>query len=164
MTSSPGPAAHTPADYWAVDVDALASQLGSSREGLSSDEAVRRLADSGPNLLQERRALSRLDVIARQLRSPLLLLLVFAAGASALTGEWFDAGIVMTIVLATVALGYSREYSAQTAAAALRSRLHARAVVLRDGRRQACRAMSCCSRPAVSCRPTACCSTPPTST
>jgi hypothetical protein len=35
--------------------------------------------------------LSRLSVLGRQLRSPLLLLLVFAAGASALTGEWVDA-------------------------------------------------------------------------
>ena len=47
--------------------------------------------------------------MSRQLRSPLLLLLVFAAGASVLTGEWLDASIVLTIVIATVAVGYSRE-------------------------------------------------------
>jgi hypothetical protein len=40
----------------------------------------------------------------RQLRSPLLLLIVFAAAASAVTGEWLDAGIVVTIVLATVTI------------------------------------------------------------
>jgi hypothetical protein len=33
----------------------------------------------------------------------------------------------------TVAIGYTREYSAQTAAAALRARLRARTTVLRDG-------------------------------
>jgi Mg2+-importing ATPase len=62
-----------------------------------------------------------------------LLLLVFAAVASALTGQWMDAAIVLTIVVATVMIGYTREYSAQTAAAALRSRLRVRTVALRDG-------------------------------
>ena len=65
---------------------------------------------------------------------PELLLLIFAAAASGLTGEWFDAGIVLTIVVATVAVGYSREYSAQVAADALRARVHVRTQVVRDGR------------------------------
>jgi hypothetical protein len=37
-----------------------------------------------------------------------------------LSGEWLDAGIVLLIVAATVGIGYSREYRAQAAAAALR--------------------------------------------
>ena len=48
----------------------------------------------------------------RQRQSPLLLLLVFAASASALSGEWIDAAVVMTIVIVTVLIGSSREYSA----------------------------------------------------
>jgi Mg2+-importing ATPase len=119
--------------YWALDASDVLQRLDSTPAGLSRAEAARRLAELGPNELRERRRLSRLDVLARQLRSPLLLLLVFAAGASALTGEWFDASIVFTIVIVTVAVGYSREYSAQAAAAALGARLHARSTVLRDG-------------------------------
>ena len=38
-----------------------------------------------------------------------MLLLVFAAAASAFTGEWVDATIVLVIVAATVVIGYSRE-------------------------------------------------------
>ena len=77
--------------------------------------------------------LSRTGVLISQLRSPLLLLLVFAAAASALSGEWLDSAIVLTIVMATAGIGYSREYSAQTAAAALGARVRVRANVLRDG-------------------------------
>lgn len=58
---------------------------------------------------------------ARQLSSPLLLLLVFAAVVAAATGEWADAAIVLSILFASVAIGYRREYSAQTAVAALRA-------------------------------------------
>lgn len=72
-------------------------------------------------------------MLLAQLRSPLLLLLVFAALASALTGAWLDAAIVLAIVLASGGIGYAREYGAHAAAAALRARVRVRATVLRDG-------------------------------
>jgi Mg2+-importing ATPase len=121
------------AAYWATDVDTVATSLASRAGGLTTAEAADRLGAFGANELRERRTVSRVDVLIRQMRSPLLLLLVFAAGASAFTGEWLDAAIVLTIVVATVAIGYSREYSAQAAAASLRGRLRARTTVLRDG-------------------------------
>ena len=118
----PGFAAHD--RYWAMAPDELLRRLGSSAEGLSSDEAEARLRHYGPNAVSEHAALTRLAVLTRQFKSPLLLLLVFAAAASLLTGEWIDAGIVLAIVVVTVGIGYSREYSAQSAAAALGSRVH----------------------------------------
>ena len=121
--------------YWSLDAAGIVRRLGSSPEGLSSADAARRLSEYGPNELHEHRTLTRAGVLLRQLRSPLLLLLVFAAAASALSGEWLDSAIVLTIVVATVGIGYSREYSAQTAAAALGARVRVRANVLRDGQR-----------------------------
>ena len=123
-----------PSSYWALDAANTAGRLGSSLNGLPREEAKRRLSVCGPNEVRERHRLSRLGVFGRQLRSPLLLLLVFAAAASALTGEWLDAAIVMTIVIATVFIGYLKEYSAEAAAAALRARLRTRTIVVRDGR------------------------------
>jgi Mg2+-importing ATPase len=127
-TATPGHA------YWALDTAALSAWLDSGPDGLSGPEADRRLTVYGANELRERAGSVRLAVLARQLRSPLLLLLVFAAGASALTGEWIDAAIVLTIVVATAGVGYAREYSAHAAAAALGARLQARSHVVRDGR------------------------------
>jgi Mg2+-importing ATPase len=75
-----------------------------------------------------------LRVLWNQLRSPLLFLLVFAAGASAVTGEWIDALVVLAILFASVGIGYSREYRAQATADQLRARVRARSTVLRDGR------------------------------
>ena len=102
-------------------------------QGLSSAEAERRLGQYGPNALDAQRPLTRVQVLLNQLRSPLLLLLIFAAAASGATREWFDAGIVLAIVVATVLIGYSREYGAQTAAGALRARIHPRTRAVRDG-------------------------------
>ena len=121
------------AAFWSIAPDVLVAQLHSTIDGLSATEAAERLRTAGANVLRDQRDLSRRDVFVRQWRSPLLLLLVFAALASAVTGEWIDAGIVLTIVVATVAIGYSREYSAHAAAAALRTRVSLRATALRDG-------------------------------
>jgi P-type Mg2+ transporter len=129
-------AAATPAAYWSLAPEELFRQLRSGRDGLTSTDAGARLRACGPNAIQEYQRLSRLRTLGGQLRSPLLLLLVFAAAASALTGEWVDAGVVLVIVATSVAIGYSREYSARAVVAALRAQVRVRATVLRDRRPQ----------------------------
>jgi Mg2+-importing ATPase len=113
----------TPAACWSFDPAELARRLQSDSFGLSREELLGVYGPTGPNAVRERRELSRLDVLSRQLSSPLLLLLVFAAGACLMAREWLDTTIVMIIVIISVLIGYSREYSAQTAAAALRARI-----------------------------------------
>jgi P-type Mg2+ transporter len=123
-----------PEAYWSADANTLVQQLGSAQDGLSSADAAERLREYGRNQVREHRSLTRARVLANQLRNPLLLVLIFAAAASALTGEWVDAAIVVVIVLATVSIGYTREYQAETAAAALQARVRTQARVLRDRR------------------------------
>lgn len=120
-------------DWAALDPHQIFDLLGCSRSGLTNVEAERRLREYGRNELREHEELSRLRVLASQFRNPLLLLLVFAAGVSAYTGQWIDATIVMVIILASAGLGFVREYRAAAAAAALRSKIRTRANVLRDG-------------------------------
>jgi P-type Mg2+ transporter len=120
--------------YWAVPAAELADRLASAPTGLAADEAARRLRVVGPNQVEKSHRLSRLGVALDQVRSPLILLLVAAAGIAALTGEWLDASIVLTILLTSVAIGFRREYGAQAAVAALRARIRVHATVLRDGK------------------------------
>jgi len=102
-------------------------------EGLSSAEAERRLLEHGRNELREQQQLSRWSVLVAQFRSPLLLLLVFAAVIATLTGQWVDAAIVGTIILVSAGFGFFREYNAQAAAVALQSRILVHTAALRDG-------------------------------
>ncbi|MEO8257308.1 MAG: magnesium-translocating P-type ATPase [Acidobacteriota bacterium] len=119
--------------YWSIDADIVVRGLGSAEQGLTTAEATRRLREHGPNHVREHRRLTRMRVVVNQIRNPLLWVLIFAAGASAMTGEVVDAVIVLVIVLATVSIGYGREYHAAAAAAALQARVRSRARVLRDG-------------------------------
>jgi P-type Mg2+ transporter len=122
--------------YWAKEPADLLRQFRSSSAGLSQTDASQRQKQYGLNELKESSQLSWAEVLWSQLRSPLLLLLAFACVASLLSGEWMDAGVTLSIILASVAFGFVREYKAQSAIAALRARLHARATVVRDGRSQ----------------------------
>ena len=84
--------------------DDVAARVAAAPAGLSSPEAARRLAQYGPNEARESPGVTRLGVLWSQLRSPLLLLLLFAAAVSILTGEWTDAVIVLAIVVASVGI------------------------------------------------------------
>ncbi len=81
------------------------ARLATSATGLASEEATRRLGVYGRNVLAERRV-TAWSVLARQLRNPLLILLLSAAGVSALTGDSTDGGIIAAIVVLSVGLGF----------------------------------------------------------
>ena len=121
------------AAYWAQTPAEVARDLGVSLDGLTSGEADARLARFGNNEIHARKATTRLRVLWRQLRSPLVILLVFAAIASAASGEWIDAAFVAAILAAGVGVGFVREYRADTAIAALLQRIRVAARVVRDG-------------------------------
>ncbi|WP_199728696.1 magnesium-translocating P-type ATPase [Corallococcus sp. CA053C] len=123
----------TPERYWSRPAQALFDALRTTPDGLAEAEAARRLESHGPNELEASQRPSRLRVLWRQVKSPLVLLLIIAAVISALTGNWTDAAIVLAIVLGSVLLGYSREYKAQVTIARLRERVVTGVRVLREG-------------------------------
>jgi Mg2+-importing ATPase len=112
--------------------DGVFERLGSDPGGLSGAEAANRLHAFGPNALHVRRV-TALDVLVRQLRNPLLLLLLAAAAVSALTGDPTGAAIIASIVVLSVGLGFVNEYRAANAVAALHGDIHHEALVWRDG-------------------------------
>jgi Mg2+-importing ATPase len=100
--------------------------------GLSSDEVSRRLRLYGPNAIADR-AVWPWDVLVRQLRNPLLLLLAVTALLSVFLGEKTDALIILSIVLLSVGLGFVNEYRSERAITDLHACVRRSAEVLRDG-------------------------------
>jgi Mg2+-importing ATPase len=124
-------------EYWTHPARDIALSLGVTLDGLTSAEAARRLASFGSNEIRARPSASRMRVLWRQVRSPLVLLLVFAAIVSVASGEWVDASMVGTILAASIGIGYRREYRAETAIAALLERIQITTQVVRDGAQRA---------------------------
>ena len=116
----------------ALPVADVLRKLGSSAAGLSSGEAVRRLGVDGPNVLAAR-AVSGWSVLARQLRSYLLLLLLVAAVVSAVVGDLTEALIIGAIMAMSVGLSFFNEYRSEKAVEELHSEIKHLAAVDRDG-------------------------------
>jgi Mg2+-importing ATPase len=131
----------TPPDERSLDLAAAAglspeealARLDSQVEGLTEEEARRRLQVVGPNALRSHGA-RPLAVLLRQLRNPLLLLLLAAALVSVFVGEGTDAAIIFCISALSIGLGFFNEYRSERAVEALHSQLRHTALAIRDGK------------------------------
>jgi Mg2+-importing ATPase len=106
--------------------------VDSTAAGLNGSQAAERLRIFGPNVLLTHRVTAG-GVFLRQLRNPLLILLLSAAAVSGFTGDPAGAAIIAAIVVLSVGLGFVNEYRSERAVAALHANILHEALVERDG-------------------------------
>ncbi|MES2549219.1 MAG: cation-transporting P-type ATPase, partial [Pseudomonadota bacterium] len=114
--------------------DCLAS-LAAMPDGLTATEAVRRLAEHGPNRLPDVRARGPVVRFLRQFHNVLIYVLIGAAVVTGALQHWVDTGVILAVVLANAVIGFIQEGKAESAMAAIRGMLAPKAAVLRDGHR-----------------------------
>ncbi len=114
--------------------DCLAA-VDATPDGLSREEAARRLVQYGPNLLPEARQRGPLMRFLAQFNNVLIFVLLFSAAVTAGLQHWVDTGVILAVVLANAAIGFLQEGKAEKAMAAIRGMLAPRAAVLRGGSR-----------------------------
>jgi Mg2+-importing ATPase len=119
-------------DAASLGPEQVLERLASAPEGLTDEEAARRLANLGPNAVRTHRA-SAGAVLGRQFASPILILLLITAGLSLGLGDATNSIVIGAILLVSVGLGFTNEFRAERASEALHSRVTHRAVVLRGG-------------------------------
>jgi Mg2+-importing ATPase len=114
----------------------LLEELQTSHEGLTSAEAQERLARYGPNRLKAKSRTDALTLFVAQFKSPIIVILLFAAGLSLFLSDGVDASIILSIVLVSGLLGFWQERGATDAVEKLLAIVQVRAAVLRDGKEQ----------------------------
>jgi Mg2+-importing ATPase len=123
-----------PFAFWSVPLEDLFSELKSGELGLSEAEAGRRQREGGSNQLRPKRELGAPLLFLNQFRSPIILLLVFAAVLSAYLSRTTDATIILIIILISGVLGFWQERRAAEAMARLLAVVQIRALVRREGK------------------------------
>jgi P-type Ca2+ transporter type 2C len=113
--------------------DALKELGADAARGLSGSEASVRLNRYGPNELIDRGQKSPWAILREQMTALMVIILIVAAVASALMGDWKDAIAILTIVILNAILGFSQEYRAEKAMAALKRMSTPLVRVRRDG-------------------------------
>ena len=127
-------------DYYKLSVDETLNELNADSAGLSSERAAERLAQYGPNKLKEAEKPGFRKRFLTQMKDPMLIILLAAAGVSALTGaiagesEWAETIIILAVVLLNAVLGVLQESKAEAAIEALQTMTAATCKVLRDGK------------------------------
>ena len=116
-----------------LSLEKLFEQLESSEQGLTSEEAKKRLGKYGPN---DTTGLQRSSAIVQFLRlflNPLVAILLFAALVSAILGDRINASIIVAIVVLSNIVNFVQTYQSQNAVEKLRVNVSPTATVLRDG-------------------------------
>ena len=101
--------------------------------GISSIEAETRLTTYGKNELEKEKVKSFAAMFLEQLNTPLIFVLILAAGISILLKEYSDACIVITVILLNSVIGVLQEGKAQKALEALKQMTSPLALAKRDG-------------------------------
>jgi len=115
-----------------LPTDELLSRLGTSTQGLSSQEAEQNLNVYGTNELARKRKRSGIVSFLLHFKSPLIIILLFAAGFAGATGDVADFTIIVVIVSISVVIDHYQESKAENAAELLKEKVSTTATVLRD--------------------------------
>jgi calcium-translocating P-type ATPase len=118
--------------WHALDVEEVLHLLGSSSSGLDTPEAQLRLVEFGPNEIEGERPTPSWAVLLRQLRSPLIYILIGATGVTLALGEFIDSSVIALVLVLNTAIGFIQERRAETAVLALARLSSPQARVLRD--------------------------------
>jgi Mg2+-importing ATPase len=110
--------------------------MHSTTTGLSHQDAQQRLSKYGANSLTQKRKSNPLTLLLNQFKSPIILILIFAAVLSMFLQDAADAIIILTIVLISGLLGFWQERGASDAVEKLLALVQVKATVLREGQSQ----------------------------
>ena len=116
------------------NISEVLRELETSERGLSTEEALRRLEEYGPNVLPEKKPDGVFLIFLRQFRSPLIFVLFLAGAVVFAMGEAVDAGVIVFVLIFNALVGSVQEGRAQNTLRALRRFARTHASVLRDGR------------------------------
>jgi Mg2+-importing ATPase len=117
-----------------MDAAAVLARMKSAPEGLSEDEAARRMAETGPNVVAGSKHRGWAWRLLAAARNPLVILLVVLSTVSFLTQDVEGGTVMALMVVLGVLLRFVQETRADAAAEKLKGMINVSATVMRDGR------------------------------
>jgi len=120
-------------DLKTIPMSDLQTKLGSSPEGLTQEEAQKRLTQYGPNEIEEKKTNPFLKFLS-YFWGPIPWMIEAAVILSAVARHWPDFGIILLLLLANGVVGFWEEREAGNAIEALKAKLAVKARVKRDGK------------------------------
>ncbi|HYJ62199.1 MAG TPA: HAD-IC family P-type ATPase, partial [Parafilimonas sp.] len=118
---------------WTVENKTVLTQLRADFEnGLSSEEAARRLEITGANKIEAGKKISLVMILINQFVSPFVLLLAIAAALSFYFSEWLDGIAIAAVLVINAVIGFMMEFQAERSMEALKKLTTVPARVVRN--------------------------------
>ena len=129
--------------YYLKTTEEALKEVKSSKDGLMSSEAEKRLNADGKNKLKEPDKDSLLKKLLLQFADPMIIILIVAAAISGITAFYADESfadviIILFVVVVNAVLGVYQESKAEKAIEALQEMASATSKVYRDGKLVRC--------------------------
>jgi H+-transporting ATPase len=131
--SKPGSVPDAKEDLKSLPLPEVEKKLGSSPEGLTQAEAQKRLAQYGPNEIEEKKTNPFLKFLT-YFWGPIPWMIEAAVILSGIVRHWLDFFIILLLLFSNAVVGFWEEHQAGNAIAALKAKLAINAKVKRDGK------------------------------
>ncbi|MGB9725952.1 MAG: plasma-membrane proton-efflux P-type ATPase [Fervidicoccaceae archaeon] len=119
-------------EFEKLSIEEAFKLMKSRKEGLSEEEAEKRLAEYGPNLVEEKKESPALEFLKR-FWGPMPWLLEIAIVLSLIIGHTIEAIIIAVLLTMNALIGFFHQESSKKVLEMLKSRLAPKAKVLRGG-------------------------------
>ncbi len=129
----PGAKPESQDDLKSLPMAEVEKKLGSSADGLTAVEARKRLAQYGPNEIEEKKTSLILKFLS-YFWGPIPWMIEAAVILSGVVGHWPDFFIILVLLVANAVVGFWEEHQAANAIDALKASLAIKARVKRDGK------------------------------
>lgn len=120
-------------NWHVLELEEIYSSLATGENGLTEEEAEKRLIEHGKNMLSEKKKKTLLGRFFYQFKDVMVLVLLVAAIIAGAFGEWADSLIILAIVIINAIIGVFQESKAEKALEALMSMSKPYANIVRNG-------------------------------
>ncbi|WEL19095.1 cation-translocating P-type ATPase [Candidatus Nanohalococcus occultus] len=127
-------------NWHSSSIQEVYTQLDTDKDGLTDEQADKRLEENGENVIEDSESVSVLSILIDQFTDFLIYLLIAAMfvslGIGLLPGhepEYVDAGLIMLILIANGVFGFIQDYKAEKSIEALKDMSNPNATVIRGG-------------------------------
>src|SRR5512139_4248878 len=102
-------------DWYSLSIEEVIGKLQGNHNGLSEQEAARRIEKYGPNRLSTFKTRGPIRRLLAQVHNLLIYVLLGAAMVTALLGHWIDTYVIIAVVVVNVVIGFVQEGKAEKA-------------------------------------------------
>lgn len=121
---------------WYEEIENILKQLNTSKQGISDQEAKKRIMQNGQNKIPTGKKRTIFNIFIEQFKSPIIFILIMAAIFAIITKSQVDAIFIFVVIAINAIIGTYQEWSSEKSAEKLQNMIKIKTRVIRDGKSQ----------------------------